>query len=129
VLLALDVDGVLLDPQRGGRGPWQVAFSERFGVAACDQRRIYAVTERLLGPGGRVFCGVHFQNSFQKRDLRCAVVNGHELQRSGELLFTEEQVTDVARRELYPRVADHVQVSGMRHGACRAQQHGQEEFR
>src|SRR5580692_11426939 len=34
VLLALDVDGVLLDPQRGGRGPWQVAFSERFGVDA-----------------------------------------------------------------------------------------------
>ena len=34
MLLALDVDGVLLDPQRGGRGPWQVAFSERFGVDA-----------------------------------------------------------------------------------------------
>lgn len=33
-LLALDVDGVILDPQRGGRGPWQVAFSERFGVDA-----------------------------------------------------------------------------------------------
>jgi FMN phosphatase YigB (HAD superfamily) len=33
-LLALDVDGVLLDPQRGGRGPWQAAFSERFGVDA-----------------------------------------------------------------------------------------------
>ena len=33
-LLALDVDGVLLDPRRGGRGPWQVAFSERFGVDA-----------------------------------------------------------------------------------------------
>jgi HAD superfamily hydrolase (TIGR01509 family) len=34
VLLALDVDGVILDPQRGGRGPWQVAFAERFGVDA-----------------------------------------------------------------------------------------------
>jgi putative hydrolase of the HAD superfamily len=34
VLLALDVDGVLLDPDRGGRGPWQAAFSERFGVDA-----------------------------------------------------------------------------------------------
>jgi putative hydrolase of the HAD superfamily len=33
-LLALDVDGVLLDPMRGGRGPWQVAFGERFGVDA-----------------------------------------------------------------------------------------------
>ena len=31
-LLALDVDGVLLDSQRGGRGPWQDAFGERFGV-------------------------------------------------------------------------------------------------
>ena len=34
MLLALDVDGVILDPERGGRGPWQVAFSERFGVDA-----------------------------------------------------------------------------------------------
>jgi FMN phosphatase YigB (HAD superfamily) len=34
VLLALDVDGVILDPQRGGRGPWQLAFGERFGVDA-----------------------------------------------------------------------------------------------
>ena len=33
-LLALDVDGVILDPERGGRGPWQLAFSERFGVDA-----------------------------------------------------------------------------------------------
>jgi FMN phosphatase YigB (HAD superfamily) len=32
VLLALDVDGVLLDAGRGGRGPWQVSFGERFGV-------------------------------------------------------------------------------------------------
>jgi FMN phosphatase YigB (HAD superfamily) len=36
-LLALDLDGVILDPQRGGRGPWQLAFSERFGV---DARRL-----------------------------------------------------------------------------------------
>ena len=36
-LLALDVDGVLLDAARGGRGPWQVAFGERFGV---DARRL-----------------------------------------------------------------------------------------
>lgn len=34
VLLALDVDGVLLDPTRSGRGSWQVAFGERFGVDA-----------------------------------------------------------------------------------------------
>jgi HAD superfamily hydrolase (TIGR01509 family) len=33
-LLALDVDGVLLDSQRGGRGPWQDAFGQRFGVDA-----------------------------------------------------------------------------------------------
>jgi beta-phosphoglucomutase-like phosphatase (HAD superfamily) len=32
VLLALDVDGVLLDAERAGRGPWQAAFGERFGV-------------------------------------------------------------------------------------------------
>jgi FMN phosphatase YigB (HAD superfamily) len=32
VLLALDVDGVLLDAGRGGRGAWQVSFGERFGV-------------------------------------------------------------------------------------------------
>ena len=37
VLLALDVDGVLLDAGRGGRGPWQAAFGERFGV---DPRRL-----------------------------------------------------------------------------------------
>ncbi len=30
--LALDVDGVILDPERGGRGPWQAAFSARFRV-------------------------------------------------------------------------------------------------
>jgi putative hydrolase of the HAD superfamily len=36
-LLALDVDGVLLDSQRDGRGPWQDAFGERFGV---DARRL-----------------------------------------------------------------------------------------
>jgi HAD superfamily hydrolase (TIGR01509 family) len=32
MLLALDVDGVLLDTERGGRGPWQGAFAARFGV-------------------------------------------------------------------------------------------------
>jgi putative hydrolase of the HAD superfamily len=34
VVLALDVDGVLLDPDRGGLGPWPDAFSARFGVDA-----------------------------------------------------------------------------------------------
>jgi putative hydrolase of the HAD superfamily len=34
VLLALDVDGVILDPQRGGLGSWQTAFGDRFGVDA-----------------------------------------------------------------------------------------------
>ncbi len=42
--LALDVDGVVLDPARGGRGPWQTAFSERFGV---DAGRL---DETLFGP-------------------------------------------------------------------------------
>lgn len=31
-LLALDIDGVLLDPMRGGLGRWQEAFSDHFGV-------------------------------------------------------------------------------------------------
>jgi HAD superfamily hydrolase (TIGR01509 family) len=34
VLLALDVDGVVLDPERGGNGPWQGAFGDHFGVDA-----------------------------------------------------------------------------------------------
>jgi HAD superfamily hydrolase (TIGR01509 family) len=43
VLLALDVDGVILDPQRGGRGPWQAAFGERFGVdAGCLDGTLFA---------------------------------------------------------------------------------------
>jgi putative hydrolase of the HAD superfamily len=33
VTLALDVDGVLLDPNRGGRGSWQAVLEERFGVS------------------------------------------------------------------------------------------------
>src|SRR5580698_4183043 len=36
-LLALDVDGVLLDAGRDGRGSWQVSFGERFDV---DPRRL-----------------------------------------------------------------------------------------
>jgi putative hydrolase of the HAD superfamily len=32
-LLVLDVDGVLLDPQRGGCGHWSCEIEERFGIA------------------------------------------------------------------------------------------------
>ena len=31
-VLALDVDGVLLDPERGGKGRWQNALHERYGL-------------------------------------------------------------------------------------------------
>jgi putative hydrolase of the HAD superfamily len=34
--LVLDIDGVLLDPTRGGLGSWKVSVSERFGVNADD---------------------------------------------------------------------------------------------
>jgi HAD superfamily hydrolase (TIGR01509 family) len=47
VLLALDVDGVLLDAGRGGRGPWQVSFGERFGV---DPRRLNDTLFAALWP-------------------------------------------------------------------------------
>jgi putative hydrolase of the HAD superfamily len=32
LVVALDVDGVLLDSERGGAGSWQVAVADRFGV-------------------------------------------------------------------------------------------------
>ncbi len=35
-MLALDVDGVLLDPTRGGAGGWQQVAEERLGVRARD---------------------------------------------------------------------------------------------
>lgn len=35
-VLALDVDGVLLDPHRGGRGPWTQALAEDCGVDAAQ---------------------------------------------------------------------------------------------
>ena len=41
VVVALDVDGVLLDPGRGGRGPWQVAFSQQFEVDASQLDQAY----------------------------------------------------------------------------------------
>lgn len=39
-VLALDVDGVLLDPNRGGLGRWDLALQEEFGIdpAALQQR-------------------------------------------------------------------------------------------
>jgi len=36
-VLALDVDGVLLDPARGGQGRWTTALEERYGVGP-DER-------------------------------------------------------------------------------------------
>ena len=39
-ILALDVDGVLLDPARAGRGSWQEALREHYGV---DPSRLDAV--------------------------------------------------------------------------------------
>jgi putative hydrolase of the HAD superfamily len=38
VVLALDIDGVLLDPHRGGRGPWAQALAEDYGVDAARLR-------------------------------------------------------------------------------------------
>src|SRR3989442_11152512 len=102
--------------------------SERFGVAPSDQGRIYAVAERLLCPGGRVFCGVHLQNFFEKHVLRRTVVDGDQLCRTGELLFAEEQVTYVGRSERDLGIADHVQVRGARYSGSCAQQR-QEELR
>jgi putative hydrolase of the HAD superfamily len=32
ITVALDIDGVLLDPLNGGRGPWKDTFAEHFGV-------------------------------------------------------------------------------------------------
>jgi putative hydrolase of the HAD superfamily len=39
--LALDVDGVLLDPDRGGQGRWHVALEQRFGVPAGDLQAVF----------------------------------------------------------------------------------------
>ncbi len=35
-VLALDVDGVLLDPDRGGRGHWSTELPDRFGISPDD---------------------------------------------------------------------------------------------
>jgi putative hydrolase of the HAD superfamily len=41
LVVALDVDGVLLDSERGGAGPWQHALSDRFGVDPTDLQRAF----------------------------------------------------------------------------------------
>jgi putative hydrolase of the HAD superfamily len=39
LLIALDVDGVLLDSDRAGAGPWQLVVAERFNVKPDDLQR------------------------------------------------------------------------------------------
>lgn len=41
LVLAMDVDGVLLDPSRGGRGPWKSTLGERFGITPDDLGRTF----------------------------------------------------------------------------------------
>ena len=41
--LALDVDGVLLDPDRGGRGHWSSELAARFGISPEAFRRAFFV--------------------------------------------------------------------------------------
>jgi putative hydrolase of the HAD superfamily len=40
-VVALDVDGVLLDSERGGAGPWQRALADRFGVDPSELQRTF----------------------------------------------------------------------------------------
>jgi putative hydrolase of the HAD superfamily len=41
VTLALDVDGVLLDPERGGRGSWRREIDNRFGVDSSELSPVF----------------------------------------------------------------------------------------
>jgi len=41
VVLALDVDGVLLDPTAGGRGGWSAVVAARYGVDARHLQSIF----------------------------------------------------------------------------------------
>lgn len=41
VTLALDVDGVLVDPDRGGLGPWRREIDRRFGVDSEDLSTVF----------------------------------------------------------------------------------------
>jgi putative hydrolase of the HAD superfamily len=40
-ILALDVDGVLLDPDRNGRGPWTNELEIRFGIGVAELREAF----------------------------------------------------------------------------------------
>ncbi len=40
-ILALDVDGVLLDPQRGGQGHWTEALAVRHGITRAQLRETF----------------------------------------------------------------------------------------
>ena len=42
--LALDVDGVLLDPDRGGAGHWTNELTARFGITRDEFRRAFFMT-------------------------------------------------------------------------------------
>lgn len=42
VALVLDVDGVLIDPTRGGLGPWQDETARRFGMQATTIQQFFA---------------------------------------------------------------------------------------
>jgi putative hydrolase of the HAD superfamily len=41
IVVALDVDGVLLDTERGGKGSWQLAVADRFGVDPSELHRSF----------------------------------------------------------------------------------------
>ena len=41
LVVALDVDGVLLDSERGGAGGWQLAVADRFGIDPSDLQRSF----------------------------------------------------------------------------------------
>jgi putative hydrolase of the HAD superfamily len=41
VVVALDVDGVLLDPERGGEGSWQFVVADRCGVDPSELKRAF----------------------------------------------------------------------------------------
>lgn len=42
VALVLDVDGVLIDPTRGGLGPWQSETARRFGIEPATIQQFFA---------------------------------------------------------------------------------------
>ncbi len=95
-VLALDVDGVLLDPQRGGSGPWTVEMERAFGITRPQiQRALFersfddmligrrsiddGVAEALADLGGDVavddFLEVWFDTDFVVIDDTVALAN------------------------------------------------------